>query len=78
MTDIESALSFNIPGRIAYRGLLALLTLSLLAGSLAAQTDQATKRAEAVRLYGEGAQLYKEGSKDCIMLNLAGYFTTYA
>src|SRR5436309_15764464 len=51
---------------IIRRTLLLLLTLSVLAGALAAQSDQETKRTDAERLFSEGMQLYKEGSKDSL------------
>jgi CHAT domain-containing protein/tetratricopeptide (TPR) repeat protein len=51
---------------IIRRSLLLLLTLSVLAGTLAAQSDQETKRTDAERLFSEGRQLYQEGSKDSL------------
>ncbi len=51
--------SSTLLGQVTYRCLLLLLTLSVLAGTLTAQSDQATKRAEVKRLFNEGFQLYK-------------------
>jgi CHAT domain-containing protein len=55
---------------MAYRLLrsvsLLLLTLLLLAGTLVAQTEQETKRAEAMRLYNEAGQSFQEGSKESL------------
>ena len=62
-----TASSLNQPCRLICRGLLVLLTLSLLlAGTLTAQSDPATKRAEALKLVNEGQQLYQDGSKDSL------------
>jgi hypothetical protein len=53
----------SFPRIIRYSHLL-LLSLSLLGGTLAAQTEQETKFAEARKLLDEGVQLFQAGSKD--------------
>jgi hypothetical protein len=74
------ALTSNTARGILYHGLLVLLTLSLLAGTLAAQSDQETKtqRAKAKRLPGEGSRLYKEGSSDLTCQNVGSVIETGA
>ncbi len=52
--------------RTILSGLLLLVIFALLAGTLAAQTDQETKRAAAEKLLSEATQLYKEGAKDSL------------
>jgi CHAT domain-containing protein/predicted negative regulator of RcsB-dependent stress response len=56
-------LSYNTSHRLLCRGFLLLLTLALLACATPAQSEQATKRAEAERLFQEAMRLYREGSK---------------
>jgi CHAT domain-containing protein len=48
------------------RSLLLLLALSLLTGTLAAQSDQEAKKAAADKLYAEAVQLFKESAKDSL------------
>jgi CHAT domain-containing protein/tetratricopeptide (TPR) repeat protein len=55
----------SFPRIIRYSHLL-LLSLSLLAGTLAAQTEQETKFAQARKLLDEGVQLFEAGSKDSL------------
>jgi CHAT domain-containing protein len=64
------AFSFKTSRRLLYRGLLLLLTLPLPAGTLSAQSEQETKRAEANRLFKEAVQLYQEGSKNSLEMAL--------
>jgi CHAT domain-containing protein/tetratricopeptide (TPR) repeat protein len=61
-----TTLSFSTPRRIICRSLLLLLTFSLLAGTLAAQTDQEAKRVAAEKLFKEGVQLFQEGTKESL------------
>src|SRR5207248_3680490 len=61
-----SALSFSTPRRIICHSLLLLLTFSLLAGTLAAQTDQEAKRIAAEKLFKEGVQLFHEQTKESL------------
>lgn len=65
-----SALSLDTLHRILYRSLLLLLSLSLLANTLAAQGEQETKRADASRLSIEAMRLYQEGSKNSLEMSL--------
>lgn len=58
-----STLSLNTPSRILHRGLLLLLTLSLLASTLAAQSDKSAKWTEAEKLSLEGTRLSAEASR---------------
>lgn len=51
---------------LIHRSLLLLLTFSLLAGTLAAQTEQETKRATAGKLFNEGERLVNEGTKESL------------
>ena len=59
-----STLSLNTPHRILHHSLLLLLTLSLLAGTLTAQSDKSEKWTEAETRLTEGLRLYREGSRD--------------
>ena len=58
--------SFKTSRCLLYRGLLLLLTFSLLDGTLTAQSEQETKQADADRLLNEAVQIYKEGSKNSL------------
>jgi CHAT domain-containing protein/tetratricopeptide (TPR) repeat protein len=58
-----STLSSNTPRLLLHRSLLLLLTLSLLASTLAAQSDKSTKWAEAEKLSSEGKRLSAEASR---------------
>jgi tetratricopeptide (TPR) repeat protein len=56
------ALSVNILRHSAFQSVLLLLTLSIWAGTITSQSEQERNFA-AERLFNEGMQLYKEGSK---------------
>jgi CHAT domain-containing protein/uncharacterized protein HemY len=58
-----STLLLNTLRRILYHSLLLLLTLSLLAGTLSAQSDKSAKWAEAEKLLSEGERLSAETSR---------------
>ena len=61
-----TALSSETLHCLLYRIILSLLILFLLAGTLLAQSEQETKRAEAERLFAEGMHLYADGSEDSL------------
>ncbi len=58
--------SSHLVSRLVRRSLLLLLTLSLLAGPLSAQTEQEAKLAAAKKLFREGNQLLVERTKESL------------
>ncbi|HEX7999269.1 MAG TPA: tetratricopeptide repeat protein [Pyrinomonadaceae bacterium] len=73
LPEFNARTLFNTLRRITSRGCCLLLTLSLLAGTAVAQSEQETKRAEGTKLLNEAFKLYMEGTKDSLKQAIEKY-----